>query len=74
MNEMILLILIYFVCFNVHKQMFFSSWILHTLINLQSCDSHLFCVGFNSVPNMIVFMFNLLYHVFYVGFYCKGCV
>ena len=30
---MILLMLICFVCFNVHKFMFFSSWILHTLIN-----------------------------------------
>ena len=32
------------------------------------------CVGFNFVPNLIVILFNLLYPVFYVGFYCKGCV
>ena len=31
-------------------------------------------VGFYSVPNLIVIMFNLLYPVFHVGFICKGCV
>ena len=31
-------------------------------------------VGFYSVPNLIVILFNLLYLVFIVGFYCKGCV
>ena len=31
-------------------------------------------VGFNSVPNLIVIMFNLLYPVFHVGFICKGYV
>ena len=31
-------------------------------------------VGFNSVPNLIVILINLLYHVFIVGFDCKGCV
>ena len=31
-------------------------------------------VGFNSVPNLIVILFNLLYPVFHVGFICKGCV
>ena len=31
-------------------------------------------IGFNSVPNLIVILFNLLYHVFIVGFDCKGCV
>ena len=31
-------------------------------------------VGFNSVPNLIVILFNLLYPVFIVGFVCKGCV
>ena len=30
--------------------------------------------GFNSVPNLIVILFNLLYPVFIVGFDCKGCV
>ena len=29
-------------------------------------------VGFNSVPNLIVILFNLLYPVFIVGFNCKG--
>ena len=31
-------------------------------------------VGFNSVPNLIVILFNLLYTVFTVGFNCKSCV
>ena len=31
-------------------------------------------VGFNSVPNLIVILFNLLYSVFIVGLCCKGCV
>ena len=41
---------------------------------LSSCDLQLFCVGFYSVPNLIVILFNLMYPVFYVGFLCKGCV
>ena len=36
--------------------------------------TNLFCVGFYSVPNLIVILFNLLYLVFVVGIYCKGCV
>ena len=31
-------------------------------------------VGFYSVSNLIVIIFNLLYPVFIVGFHCKGCV
>ena len=31
-------------------------------------------VGFNSVPNLIVILFNFLYPVFIVGFDYKGCV
>ena len=31
-------------------------------------------VGFNSMPNLIVILINLLYPVFIVGFDCKGCV
>ena len=31
-------------------------------------------VGFNSVSNLIVILFNLLYPVFIVGCDCKGCV
>ena len=34
----------------------------------------MYFVGFNSVPNFIVILFNLLYSVFIVGFVCKGCV
>ena len=31
-------------------------------------------VGFYSAPNLIVILFNLMYPVFVVGIYCKGCV
>ena len=31
-------------------------------------------VGFYSVPNLIVILFNLLYPVFVMGFVCKGFV
>ena len=31
-------------------------------------------VGFNSMTNLIVILFNCLYTVFIVGFNCKGCV
>ena len=31
-------------------------------------------VGLYSVPNLIVMLFNLLYHVFIVGFHYKGYV
>ena len=34
----------------------------------------MYFVGFNSVPNLIVIVFNLLYPVFIIGFNCKGCV
>ena len=30
-------------------------------------------VGFNSVPNLIVILFNLIDPVFHVGFICKSC-
>ena len=34
----------------------------------------MYFVGFYSVPNLIVIIFNLLYLVFIVRFDCKGCV
>ena len=34
----------------------------------------MYFVGFYSVPNLIVIIFNLLYLVFIVRFNCKGCV
>ena len=34
----------------------------------------MYLVGFYSVPNLIVILFNLLYLVFIVRFDCKGCV
>ena len=34
----------------------------------------MYFVGFYSVPNLIVILFNLMYPAFVVGNYCKGCV
>ena len=34
----------------------------------------MYFVGFNSVTNLIVILFNILYHVFIVRLYYKGCV
>ena len=34
----------------------------------------MYFVGFNFVTNLILISFNLLYPVFIVGLYCKGCV
>ena len=34
----------------------------------------MYFVGFYFVPNLIVILFNLMYPVFIVGIYCKGCV
>ena len=34
----------------------------------------MYFVSFNSVPNLIVILINLLYPVFIVGFDCKGYV
>ena len=34
----------------------------------------MYYVGFYSVPNLIVILFNLMYPVFVMGIYYKGCV
>ena len=34
----------------------------------------MYFVGFYSVPNLIVILFNLMYPVFVMEVYCKGCV
>ena len=34
----------------------------------------MYFVGFYSVPNLIIILFNLMYPVFVMGIYCKGCV
>ena len=34
----------------------------------------MYFVGFYSMSNLIVIIFNLLYPIFIVGFDCKGCV
>ena len=34
----------------------------------------MYFIGFYSVPNLIVILFNLMYPVFVVGIYCKGGV
>ena len=34
----------------------------------------MYFVGFYSVPNFIVILFNPVYPIFIVGFDCRGCV
>ena len=34
----------------------------------------MYFVGFYSVSNLIIILFNLMYPVFVMGIYCKGCV
>ena len=34
----------------------------------------MYFVGFNSMKNLIVILFNILYLIFIMGLYCKGCV
>ena len=34
----------------------------------------MYFVGFYSVPNLIVILFNLLYPISVMEIYCKGCV
>ena len=34
----------------------------------------MYFIGFYSVPNLIIILFNLMYFVFIVGIYYKGCV
>ena len=34
----------------------------------------MYFVGFNSMKNLIVILFNILYLIFIIGLYCKGCV
>ena len=34
----------------------------------------MYFIGFYSMPNLIVIIFNLLYPIFIMGFDCKGCV
>ena len=34
----------------------------------------MYFVGFYSMSNLIIILFNLMYPVFVMGIYCKGCV
>ena len=42
--------------------------------NVKLWFTNMYYVGFYSVPNLIVILFNFLYPVFIVEFDCKGCV
>ena len=46
----------------------------NTVLFSKVSDLPLLCVSFNFMPNLIVILFNLIYHLFYVGFFCIGCV
>ena len=45
-----------------------------SIITVKLWFTNMYFVGFYSVPNLIVIIFNLLYPIFIVGFDCKGCV
>ena len=47
---------------------------MHKIYVIKLWFTTMYLVSFYSVPNLIVIIFNLLYHVFIVGFDCKGCV
>ena len=49
-----------------------NTW--NRILSVKLWFTNLYCVGFYSVPNLIVILINLLYPVFVVGIYCKGCV
>ena len=34
----------------------------------------MYSVGFYFMPNLIVILFNLMYPIFVIGIYCKGCL
>ena len=34
----------------------------------------MYSIGFYSIPNLIIILFNLTHPVFVMGIYCKGCV
>ena len=53
----------------IHQKIFIHDIYIVKLLFTTMCF-----VGFYSVPNLIIIMFNLLYPVFHVGFICKGCV
>ena len=67
------------------KEVFFPKWLANTMMvkkkngKLRACVckvviyNYVFCWLY-SVPKLIVISFNLLYHVFIVGFHCKGYV
>ena len=45
---------------------------VHTILCKVVIYNYVLCWLY-SVPNLIVILFNLLYHVFIMGFNCKGC-
>ena len=51
-----------------------NTWKKYVLLYVKLWFTTMYLVGFYSVPNLIVILFNLLYPVFIVGFDCKGCV
>ena len=63
---------VYYVSFFLAKKYiikYFKKW-----WHVKLWFTNMYFVGFYSMPNLIIIIFNLLYHVFIVGFDCKGCV
>ena len=76
-NSLSLHLLVSFMWRNVHQ--FFHWGRTHNrhkigYHNVKLWFTNMYYVGFYSVPNLIVILFNFLYPVFIVGFNCKGCV
>ena len=61
----------------IRKGNIYHSTFGHLIKDILSCKVviyHYIFVGFNSVPNLIVILFNLVYSMFHIKFICKSCV
>ena len=54
--------------------MLIMSHIVKLYLTVKLWFTNMYSVGFYSMPNLIVILFNLLYPVFIARLYCKGCV
>ena len=74
-----IIITIYLCMYLYIQQVYLYLCIYFSILKAENgvCKVVIYNYGFSwlySIPNLIVILFNLLYHVFIVGFDCKGCV
>ena len=62
------------VYFGKYGEVFIDMMFVICMRSVKLWFTTMYLVGFYSVPNLIVILFNLLYPVFILGFDCKGCV